>query len=37
MAEYAIIVGTVALLASAAYLTFGQAIVDMFGPIVKAI
>jgi Flp pilus assembly pilin Flp len=36
MAEYAIILGTVALFATAAFMTFGQAIVSMFGPIVSA-
>ncbi len=37
MAEYAVILATVALLASAAFLAFGQAIVSMFGPIVDAV
>ncbi len=37
MAEYGIILGTVGLLATAAFLIFGQAIVSMFGPIVTAV
>ena len=37
MVEYAVILTTVALLATAAFLTFGQAVVAMFGPIVRAV
>jgi len=37
MVEYGVILTVVALLATAAFLTFGQAIVTMFGPIVKAV
>ena len=37
MVEYAVILTTVALLATAAFLTFGQAVVGMFQPIVKAV
>lgn len=37
MVEYGIILTTVALLATAVFLTFGQAIVAMFGPIVRAV
>lgn len=37
MVEYAVILTTVALLATAAFLLFGQAVVSMFGPIVTAV
>ena len=37
MVEYAALVTLVALVATAAYLTFGQAIVAMFGPIINAV
>lgn len=37
MAEYAIVLGSVAFLAAAAFFTFGQAIVALFGPIVDAV
>lgn len=37
MVEYAAILGTVALLAAAAFLTFGQAVAAMFGPIARAV
>ena len=36
MAEYAFVLAGVAVLAAAAYLTFGQAIVSMLGPVVSA-
>jgi len=37
MVEYGVILAVVALLATAAFLTFGQAVVAMFGPIVNAV
>jgi len=37
MVEYGIILTTVALLAAAVFMTFGQAIVAMLGPVIKAV
>lgn len=36
MTEYAFVLAGVAVLAAAAYLTFGQSIVAMLGPVVSA-
>jgi Flp pilus assembly pilin Flp len=37
MAEYAFILGVVALVAAAAFVAFGQGILSLFGPVVQAV